>query len=371
MVMPPVSPTTPLWLAWDFEPLPLLALVALSVVYTWALGPGRTRLGGPDHADWSKAAFFYTGVFFLAVALLSPLDFLGMHYLLSAHMAQHVIFSVVSPPLLLLGTPAWMASALVARPRVRQVARWLTHPVIAFGLYNLNMWFWHIPAVLDATTPSAVVVAMSLLDNAALVGALLFAGLVALPWLLRRQTHRVGMLASAAALVVVLALTVAGSLNIASWSMASQPHNPIHTLMNALFIMTGILYWCPILNPAPELPRLSALAGMVYMFISTQPMMALGAIITFSAHPLYAMYQQAPLLGGFTRLGDQQLAGLTMWLLMDIPLLLTLSILFFRWMREQERKELAGLGDLSAQEELFWAQQRTASAASAGSERQV
>jgi putative membrane protein len=350
----PVIAAIPLWLAWDFEPLPLLALLTLGGAYAWAMGPARCLLGGPVKVDWGKVAFFASGMFFLALALVSPLDFLGMHYLLTAHMAQHVIFTVVSPPLLLLGTPGWMASRLVARPRGREVARRLTHPVVAFGLYNLNMWIWHIPAVLDATAPGGVVLAMQVLDNALLIGALIFGALVLAPRLLRREERSWGWIASALALVAVLALVVAGALNVASWSISSQPHNPIHTLMNALFIVTAILYWCPILNPAPELPRLTPLAGMVYMFISTQPMMALGAIITFSSQPLYTIYQHAPLLGGFTRLGDQQLAGLIMWLLMDIPLLITLSILFFRWMGEQERKELAAVGQLPEEEELFW-----------------
>lgn len=360
----PVVATIPLWLAWNFEPLPFVALVSLAGAYGWAVGPGRLRLGGPARMEWQKVGFFCAGLFMLVVALLSPLDFLGMHFLLSAHMAQHVIFSVVAPPLLLLGTPTWMASSLVAQPRVRQVARWLTHPVAAFGLYNLNMWFWHIPAVLDANAPGGVVMAMRFVDNAVLFGALLFVGLVALPWLLQSKSAWWGMVAGGLALVGVLALTAAGALDVAAWPVSSQPHNPIHTLMNALFMFTGVLYWCPILNPAPELPRLSALAGMAYMFISTQPMMALGAIITFAAHPLYTLYQHAPLLAGFTRLGDQQFAGLTMWLLMDIPLLLTLSVLFFRWMHEQEQKELAGMGDVSAQEEIFWAQQRRPSSTS-------
>jgi cytochrome c oxidase assembly factor CtaG len=351
---------TSLWLAWNFEPIPLLALALLAGVYGYALGPARRRLGGPERPDRGRAALFYMGVGFLALALMSPLDFIGMHYLLAAHMAQHVVFTVVGPPLLLLGTPGWMLSPLLRRPRARTTLRWLTHPVVAFGVYNLNMWFWHIPALLDATSPGWVVTINALLDQAALVGALLFLALVVLPRLGRGGSR--GTLASAVAGLGVIALAAAGMLNVASWSIASQPHNPIHTLMNTTFILTATLYWCPILNPAPELPRLAPLPGMLYMFISTQPMMALGAIITFSAKPLFTIYQHAPLLGGFTRLGDQQLAGLTMWLLMDIPLLLTISVLFFRWMQEQERKERerAALAD-----ELFWSEERVSLASNA------
>lgn len=348
-----VIAATSLWLAWNFEPLPLLALAALGGAYGYALGPARRRLGGPERADRGRAVLFYLGLGFLALALTSPLDFIGMHYLLAAHMAQHVVFSVVGPPLLLLGTPGWMLSPLLRRPRVRTTFRWLTHPIVAFGLYNLNMWIWHIPALLDATSPGWLVTLNALLDQALLVGALLVVALVVLPRLGRGGSR--GLLGGTLAALAVIALAAAGTLNVASWSVASQPHNPIHSIMNATFIITAVLYWCPILNPAPELPRLAPLPGIVYMFISTQPMMALGAIITLSAQPLYSVYQQAPLLGGFTRLGDQQLAGLTMWLVMDAPLLITISVLFFHWMQEQERKERQREEQA---DELFWSHER-------------
>jgi cytochrome c oxidase assembly factor CtaG len=122
--------------------------------------------------------------------------------------------------------------------------------------------------------------------------------------------------------------------------------------MNALFIGTALLYWCPILNPVPQLPRITPLFGMLYMFISTQPMMALGALIVFSGSPLYTLYDGAPLLWGFTRLGDQQMAGLIMWLIMDIPLIATITILFFRWMAHQERMQQRI--EAEQDEELIW-----------------
>ena len=344
----------PLWLAWNFEPIPLLAVALPAVAYAWAISPaGRRFYGREDPVEQKYPRYFYAGIACLALALFSPLDILGMHFLLTAHMVQHVFFSVICPPLLLLGIPGWMVEPFFRGARVRRVARFLTHPVVAFGLYNLNMWVWHIPPLLDATPSGGVIAGMQLLDYALLLGMLLIGGVLVLPRLLRTDRPTVGLAASALVFVGIIALTIVGSLSVANWPISSQPHNPIHTLMNLMFIATAILYWCPILNPVPSLPRITPVFGMLYMFVSTQPMMALGALIVFSGQPLYSIYADAPSLWGFTPLGDQQLAGLIMWLIMDIPLIVTITILFFRWMASQERaqRETEARQD---DEELIW-----------------
>ena len=139
----------PLWLAWNFEPIPLLVVAIPAIAYAWAISPtGRRWYGREAPVEAKYPAYFYTGVACLALALFSPLDILGMHFLLTAHMIQHVFFSVICPPLLLLGIPGWMVEPLFRGARVRKVARFLTYPMIAFGLYNLNMWVWHIPPIL-------------------------------------------------------------------------------------------------------------------------------------------------------------------------------------------------------------------------------
>jgi putative membrane protein len=59
--------------------------------------------------------------FFALLATLSlngPLHDLSDYYLFSAHMVQHLLLTLVVPPLLLLGMPGWMADGLLA-PLVR------------------------------------------------------------------------------------------------------------------------------------------------------------------------------------------------------------------------------------------------------------
>ena len=145
--------------------------------------------------------------------------------------------------------------------------------------------------------------------------------------------------------MAIIMLTALGALDPLAWGTDFEPHNPLHMLMDAMFIGTAVIYWWPILSPVQAVPRISPLFGILYMWMSIMPMMVIGALLTFASGPLYTRYANAPLILGFTRLGDQQLAGLTMWLPMDIPLFIAISILFFRWMNQQELTERAAAGE--------------------------
>ncbi|MGH2350345.1 MAG: cytochrome c oxidase assembly protein [Chloroflexota bacterium] len=152
------------WNRWLFEPGAVLLLGALVVAYALAAGRYRhalLRLGGPAPAwlppgalsretagklsSWQVIAFF-SGVLVAALALLSPLHTLGEGYLLSAHMAQHLLITLAVPPLLLLGTPGWMLRPLLRVSVVRKVAGALLAPIPAFLLFNAVFLLWHVPA---------------------------------------------------------------------------------------------------------------------------------------------------------------------------------------------------------------------------------
>lgn len=339
-----------LWLSWSFEPFVVAALMAMAFGYLYAAWPALSQRPDAPTISHAQLAYFAAGWVLLTLALVSPLNVLGMSYLLTAHMLQHLLLTVVAPPLLLLGIPEWMIAPLFRRRWAWRLARWLTYPAVAYGLYYATIWLWHLPALFDAEAPAMVGILSRIADSAIVLGGLALGALVLLPRLWRACPWRVcrGVplwLVSAAGLCVIV-LGVDLSPGIAAWGPAFQPHNPLHLLMTALFFGTAIVYWMPVLSPiAAPVRRLSFGASMLYLFVSTQPMMALGALLTFAPQPLYTTYAGAPLLFGFTRLGDQQLAGLIMWLLMDIPLLLGISILFFRWMNDQELTARAAAGE--------------------------
>ena len=66
----------------------------------------------------------------------------------------------------------------------------------------------------------------------------------------------------------------------------------------------------------------------------------LGAGLTFSP-PLYAPYIAAPRVWGISAATDQQLGGLIMWVPVSISYIVVMSVLFIRWMQQQEAKQLA------------------------------
>ena len=115
-------------------------LLALAYAVAWSRGP-RPRA--------RDAACFGGGLLVLVGALNGPLHDLSDYHLFSAHMVQHVLLMLVVPPLLLAGTPAWMADALAApllRPRrVGAAIRAATRPVLALGLYTVALVGWHLP----------------------------------------------------------------------------------------------------------------------------------------------------------------------------------------------------------------------------------
>jgi cytochrome c oxidase assembly factor CtaG len=99
------------------------------------------------------------------------------------------------------------------------------------------------------------------------------------------------------------------------------------------------------MSPTPAIPRMSKAFAILYLFVGCQPMVALGALLTFAAQPLYQPYVDAPRVWGLSPLGDQQLGGLIMWLPSNIPYLIALSVIFFQWVSERDQAERAAAGE--------------------------
>jgi putative membrane protein len=97
----------------------------------------------------SQAVSFCLGVFVIYAAAGSPIHEISETYLLSMHMFQHLLLSLVAPPLLLAGVPTWLWEALLLRRGVRPVATLLLNPLVAIGAFNLVLVITHLPHVVD------------------------------------------------------------------------------------------------------------------------------------------------------------------------------------------------------------------------------
>ncbi len=136
---------------WNLDPSILLGTALLCAAYLYVVGPLRKRYGwGPEMKRGQITAFLIgTAVMFLA--LVTPLDELGDEYLFSAHMVQHLLITVVAPPLWLLGTPGWLVHILLRQPVIGRALRLLTRPPIAFFLFNGLFALWHVPFFYNLT----------------------------------------------------------------------------------------------------------------------------------------------------------------------------------------------------------------------------
>lgn len=140
------------WLTqWNWEPSILIGTALVVGLYLYAIGPLRKRYALANAVKRSQVVFFLLGVFIMFLSLVSPLDALGDEYLFSAHMVQHMCLTMVGPPLLLLGTPGWLVKPLLRKHVIFLIARCLTFPAIAFSLYNVDFWLWHLPLFYNAT----------------------------------------------------------------------------------------------------------------------------------------------------------------------------------------------------------------------------
>lgn len=110
----------------------------------------------------------------------------------------------------------------------------------------------------------------------------------------------------------------------------------MHIAEHLLFIGTGVLAWWPILSPVTAVPRLSYPFQMLYLFLATLPCSLVGALITLSGDVLYSPYAAAPRLWGVSVQGDQQIAGLTMWIGGSLYYFFAFTVVFFAWSQHDE-----------------------------------
>jgi putative membrane protein len=125
-------------------------LLLLLALYAAGIGPLRRRHRLGPRVTAGEAASFLAGVGLLALAVLGPLAEWAEHTALSAHMAQHLVLTLVVPPLLLRGTPAWLLRPLLGVPGVAGAGWALTRPVVALVLSSAALLAWHVPAAYQA-----------------------------------------------------------------------------------------------------------------------------------------------------------------------------------------------------------------------------
>ena len=137
---------------WGWRPYPgvWLFVVVVAVWYLWA----NAKLAPNDRPTPQKKRFFFVGLVALWIAADWPVGALGAGYLLSVHQVQFVLFTMVAPPLLLLGTSSALWRRALRRPAVERVAKVVTRPLIALATFNVIVVATHFPEVVDGWMPT-------------------------------------------------------------------------------------------------------------------------------------------------------------------------------------------------------------------------
>src|SRR5262245_35269693 len=230
-----------------------IVIVALGTAY--AVGWRRWRALGPGVPPW-RVACYALGLVSIAVALLSPIDRAAADRF-SAHMIQHLILTMFAAPLLLLGDP---------------------FPVV---LWSLS------PALRRAA-------GAPFRPNGP--GRSILKCLTGLPvaWLLSSSV-----------------------LWLWHWPApyeAALEHDLVHALEHITFFLTAMIFWWPILRPAPHVrPRAHPGFQILYLVAATAQSAALGAMLSVPERVLYSYYGARAASLGVNALDDQMFGGGLMW----------------------------------------------------------
>src|SRR6266536_362658 len=138
---PAPPPAPPPWQPWDLHPSVIIGLALLGGLYVY--------WGGLE-APRRRVASFAAALAVLGLALNGPVHNLSDTYLFSAHMAQHLVLTLVFPPLLLYGCPAGVVRPLLRPKWVMAVGRVVTRPLAAAVLFTAPIVIWHVPVLYEA-----------------------------------------------------------------------------------------------------------------------------------------------------------------------------------------------------------------------------
>ena len=192
---------------------------------------------------------FILGLAVLAAAL-GPLG-AGSDERLTTHMVQHMLLTLIAPPLVLAGAPVRLALAALPRTPRRELrhalasrpARVLTAPLTGLFAFSAVLVGSHAPGLYEAALESPL----------------------------------------------------------------------LHALEHALYFWSGVLFWIPVLavQPLPRAP--SAITRMLLVLFAMPAMAIVGIGLKIAPDVVYGSYAEA--LGRAEALSDQVTAGRVMWLI--------------------------------------------------------
>lgn len=270
------------WQAWASDPLALVGLIAAAGCYARGALAIRRQVGwGRVITRWQAGAWTM-GMVALAVAVASPLEGLA-GTLFSAHMTQHVLLTVVAAPLLVLSRPTVPLLQGLPHGLRRRAARWHQQSQPLLRVTYAAVWPLAVAGIYSAVTV-----------------------LWHLPGPYEAALHS----------------------------------DVVHALEHGTLLGAGLLLWW-VIRETGQRSEFGYGTGIVVVFVVSLTHTALGAVLTFAPHVLYAHYAATTEAWGLGPLYDQNLAGLIMWAPGKVVHGVVVVALVVAWLRAAESRAQA------------------------------
>ncbi|MBT2386821.1 cytochrome c oxidase assembly protein [Streptomyces sp. ISL-11] len=276
MDMPPF--TLGRGLQFSGEPFFMIGCLLGLALYGW--GVVRLRRRG-DAWPVGRTVAFVTGVLTVALVMCTKLNDYGM-VMFSVHMVQHMVISMLSPILLLLGAPVTLTlRALPAAGRGRKGPReWLvallhsrymriiTHPAFTIPLFIASLYALYFSPLFD--------------------------------FLMGSKTGHIAMM--------------------------------VH------FLAVGLVFFWPIMGVDPGPHRPGYVMRMLELFAGMPFHAFFGIALMMASEPMISTYKNPPASLGIEALADQQAGGGIAWAFSEIPSIVVLLALAYQWYRSEQRQ---------------------------------
>jgi putative membrane protein/putative copper resistance protein D len=260
------------------EPFFLIGGLVGLALYAW--GVVRLVRRG-DKWPVGRTIAFVIGVLTVLLVMCTKLNDYGM-VMFSVHMVQHMVISMLSPILLLLGAPITLAlRALPVAARGHKGPReWLlwvlhsrymrivTHPAFTIPLFIASLYGLYFTPIFDT--------------------------------LMGSKAGHIGMM--------------------------------VH------FLAVGLVFFWPIMGVDPGPHRPGYIMRMLELFAGMPFHAFFGIALMMGTQPMIGTYMHPPASLGIDALADQEAAGGIAWAFSEIPSVVVLVALLFQWRRSEDRE---------------------------------
>ncbi|MCX4450460.1 cytochrome c oxidase assembly protein [Streptomyces sp. NPDC087866] len=262
-----------------FSADPFFLIGCVLAVLLYGYGVLRLRRRG-DAWPVGRTVLFVAGVLTITLVMCTRLNDYGM-VMFSVHMVQHMVISMLSPILLLLGAPVTLA--LRALPVARRGSK---------GPRELLLMLLHSRYMKIVTHPAFTIP----LFIASLYG-LYFTPLF-------------------------------------DYLMGSTTG---HLVMMVHFLAVGLFFFWPIMGVDPGPHRPGYVMRMLELFAGMPFHAFFGIALMMASTPMVEVYKNPPASLGIDALSDQSAAGGIAWAFSEIPSVVVLVALVFQWYRSEQR----------------------------------